>query len=203
MEIYISMGKDRLRLPVLPEEVGTSVANQNQTININAIGEINLIGKTGLRELSLSSFFPAQNYYFNEYNNPPKPLEFVNKLDKWRESGDPVRVIITGTPVNQEMSIESFEPMERDGTGDVYYTLELKEYKRLKVKKSRTAAKKPLAKRPVPAKPKRKTYVVKRGDNLWNIAKKHTGNAMNYKKIAKDNNIKNANLIYPGQKLIL
>lgn len=203
MEIYISMGNDRLRLPVLPESFEVMVANQNETVNINAIGEINLIGKTGLEELSFTSFFPAQNYSFNAYSNPEKPLDLVNKVKKWRVSGDPVRVIITKSPVNLEMSIESFVYGERDGTSDVYYTIELKEYKRLQVKKSTTATKKPAAKRPVPAKPKRKTYIVKRGDNLWNIAKKHTGNAMNYKKIAKDNNIKNANLIYPGQKLIL
>ena len=41
-------------------------------------------------------------------------------------------------------------------------------------------------------------YIVKKGDNLSKIAKKF-GTTVN--KIAKDNNIKNVNLIYPGQKL--
>ncbi len=43
-------------------------------------------------------------------------------------------------------------------------------------------------------------YTVKKGDTLINIAKKYN---TNYKKIANDNNIKNPNLIYPGQKLII
>lgn len=42
------------------------------------------------------------------------------------------------------------------------------------------------------------TYTVKKGDTLSGIAKKY---GTTYQKIAKENGIKNANLIYPGQKL--
>ena len=41
-------------------------------------------------------------------------------------------------------------------------------------------------------------YVVKRGDNLWNISRRY-GVTVNY--LARLNNIKNPNLIYPGQIL--
>ena len=44
------------------------------------------------------------------------------------------------------------------------------------------------------------TYIVKSGDTLSAIAKKYN---TTYQKIAKDNNIKNPNLIYPGQKLVI
>lgn len=47
-------------------------------------------------------------------------------------------------------------------------------------------------------KPKYKTYVVKRGDTLTGIARLY---GTTVQKIAADNNIKNANLIYPGQVL--
>ena len=43
-------------------------------------------------------------------------------------------------------------------------------------------------------------YTVKKGDTLSKIAKIYN---TTYQKIAKDNNIKNPNLIYPGQKLII
>ena len=43
-----------------------------------------------------------------------------------------------------------------------------------------------------------KTYTVKKGDTLSGIAKKYDTTV---KKIAKDNNIEDVNLIYPGQKL--
>jgi len=40
---------------------------------------------------------------------------------------------------------------------------------------------------------------VVKGDTLWHIAKKYLGNGARYPEIAKLNNIKNPNLIYPGQ----
>ena len=42
-------------------------------------------------------------------------------------------------------------------------------------------------------------YVVKKGDTLWAIAKKYLGSGTKYPQIASENNIKNPNLIYPGQ----
>lgn len=45
-----------------------------------------------------------------------------------------------------------------------------------------------------------KTYTVKKGDTLSGIAKKY---GTTYQKIAKDNNIKDPNKIYVGQKLII
>ena len=42
-------------------------------------------------------------------------------------------------------------------------------------------------------------YVVKKGDTLWAIASKYLGSGAKYPQIASENNIKNPNLIYPGQ----
>lgn len=43
-------------------------------------------------------------------------------------------------------------------------------------------------------------YIVKKGDTLWKIAKRYNTTISN---IVKMNNIKNKNIIYPGQKLII
>ena len=50
-------------------------------------------------------------------------------------------------------------------------------------------------------KPSGQNYTVKRGDCLWNIAKKFYGNGSKYTVIynANKSKIKNPNLIYPGQ----
>ena len=45
-----------------------------------------------------------------------------------------------------------------------------------------------------------KTYIVKSGDTLSSIAAKF---GTTYQKIARDNNISNPNIIYPGQKLVI
>ena len=44
-------------------------------------------------------------------------------------------------------------------------------------------------------------YTVQKGDTLWAIAAKYLGSGTKYPQIASENNIKNPNLIYPGQKL--
>ena len=44
------------------------------------------------------------------------------------------------------------------------------------------------------------TYVVKKGDTLWEIAKKYLGDGNRYKEIKELNGLK-SDLIYPGQKL--
>ena len=50
-----------------------------------------------------------------------------------------------------------------------------------------------------------RTYTVKKGDCLWNIAKQFYGNGAMYTKIydANTNKIANPNLIYPGQVFVI
>lgn len=52
----------------------------------------------------------------------------------------------------------------------------------------------------IASKNKVKTYTVKAGDTLGGIASKY---GTSYQKIAADNGIKNPNLIYPGQVLVI
>jgi nucleoid-associated protein YgaU len=46
-------------------------------------------------------------------------------------------------------------------------------------------------------------YKVKRGDSLWRIAKRLTGNPLNYHRLASENDIANPDVIFPGQKLLV
>lgn len=191
MEIWLSWqnNTERLRLPVLPPSFEVSVGNLNTRININEIGNINLIGKSDLKTITLESFFPNQNYYFCEYSDFPKPYECVEMIENWRLSGKPIRLIITDTPINLAMAIEKFTYGEKDGTGDVYYSLELAEYVFVGVKEtSESHGYVQNLKRPAKEIPK--TYTVKPNDNPITIAKKTTGNSANAKKIMDKNKVK-------------
>ncbi|MDL2301126.1 LysM peptidoglycan-binding domain-containing protein [Lachnospiraceae bacterium OttesenSCG-928-D06] len=207
MEFWLQKGSDKFELPVKPSDFTVSVMHRNTVVNVIQLGDINLMGKTGLREISLSSFFPAKDYNFSNNSNRKKPLTYVEKLDKWRKSGDPVRVIITGV-LNMECSIESFVYGEQDATGDIYYTLQLKEYKKIKTKKATVTI---ATVQPSTRETKKedsnsgKTYTVKSGDCLWKIAKQFYGNGAEYMKIynANTDKIKNPNLIYVGQVLTI
>lgn len=206
MEFWIKQDNNgALQLPVKPTDFNVTVAHRNTVVNVIQLGDINLIGKTGLREVSLSSFFPANDYNFSINAGRKPPITCVEQIESWRNSGKPVRVIITDL-LNMEATIESFTWGEKDATGDIYYTLALKEYKKIKTKKTTSASStvQPTTRETkAPASNSGKTYTVKNGDCLWNIAKRFYGNGAQYTKIynANKDKIKNPNLIYAGQVL--
>lgn len=57
---------------------------------------------------------------------------------------------------------------------------------------------------PAPA-PAQRQYVVNRGDSLWSIAQRHYGNPLKWRAIYDANraSIRNPNIIYPGQTLVI
>jgi hypothetical protein len=201
VEIWLQKGSTKFQLPVLPPEYAVSGEQRNTTVNVLQIGDINLMGNAGLRELPLRSFFPAQDYNFSNNSGRKEPSAYVDIIEGWKASREPIRVIVTGV-LNMECSIESFIWGERDATRDIYYDLRLKEYKRPKivaVTKDPTAT--TSSARPVKPASTGKTYTVKAGDSLWKIAKQMYGNGAQYNKIfeANKDKIKNPNLIYAGQ----
>ncbi|MBO5093918.1 MAG: LysM peptidoglycan-binding domain-containing protein [Lachnospiraceae bacterium] len=110
---------------------------------------------------------------------------------------------MTGTPVNMECTIENFTWGENDGTKDINFTLELKEYRKVKVK---TANKENEELQRTAKEVKSTTYTVVKGDNLSKIAKNLTGNSANWRTIYSRNKGvigDNPNLIYPGQELVI
>ena len=208
MEFWLQKENDsKIQLPVKPSEFSVSVANKNTVVNVIQLGDINLMGKTGLREISLSSFFPAKDYNFSNNSGRKEPLTYVDKIEAWRHSGEPIRVIITGV-LNMECTIESFVYGERDATGDIYYTAHLKEYKKIKTKKATvkiSAVASSTRTTKAPSSNSGRTYTVKKGDSLWKIAQQFYGNGSQYTKIynANTDKIKNPSLIYAGQVLTI
>lgn len=126
--VFLLQENNIIQFPVPPKSFDVNVANNNTTININSIGELNLLGKTGLKQVSFESFFPAQHYKFCSCT-PLRPYSYVDKLEIWRTNGKPCKFIISGTNVNFPVSINKFTWGEHDGTNDLYFVLELAEYR--------------------------------------------------------------------------
>ena len=187
MEMYLKKDdKDIFRFPVLPSAINVQDYAIINDSNITGLGDVTVFGGKGLRTIEISSFFPnpKRKYSFVSYTDYPKQYDCVNKIKKWMDKGEVLRFIVTGTEINFQVRITDFEYSEQDGTRDVYFTINLKEYRKIKISSTTPKKKK------TDNKPKQKTYTVKSGDTLYDIAKKHYGKGSDYKKIIEKNKSK-------------
>lgn len=211
MEIWLKQGEEELRLPVLPTSYELNYSHNNTETNISNFGTINIIGKRNLATASLDTFFPKQKYGFVQYKNFPCPKDCIKLIKSWMNN--PIRYIVTGS-INLLMTIEEFSYSEQDSSGDVYFSLSLKEYRIPKVKETKNKKTTDKSSKKVTQKTtkreskkvKSSTYIVKKGDTLSCIAKKMTGTASNWRAIYNQNKDLiggNPNKIKVGQKLVI
>ncbi len=103
--------------------------------------------------------------------------------------------------INLHLTGATYTDEEEDSTDDFQISYEDRENKLLgnwlEVKPTTSKSTKQVEKKVEDE--KTVNYVVKRGDTLWAIASKYLGSGTKYTQIAQENNIKNPNLIYPGQ----
>ena len=129
VKIQIANGVQKIVLPVTPESFEVRDNWANEELNINELGLITLIRKRGLRSITISSFFPVIRYSFTVPGSTmADPWSLIRKLSDWR--GTVLTLFITGADSWPCVIDGDFTYGEKDATGDVYYTLTLKEYKR-------------------------------------------------------------------------
>ena len=219
-EIWFKTKDKAIRLPVIPAEFERVIGADYETNNIIGLGDVATFNSNGLAQLSLSSFFPNKEYSFNEYSNVPKPYDMVSHFKDWKNKGTVVRVILTGTDINQQMYITNFSYGEKDGTGDVYYTIDLLERRPIIIPViNEISTNTQNTNRPADnnnnnsnnnnnANNTQKTHKVVKGDSLWAIAQKHYGKGSLYPKIKEANKSKypslaKNNIIYVNWELII
>ena len=218
-EIWFKPIDKAIRLPVIPAEFERVIGADYETNNIIGLGDVATFNSNGLAQLSLSSFFPNKDYSFNEYSNVPKPYDMVSHFKDWKNKGTVVRVILTGTDINQEMYVTNFAYGEKDGTGDVYYTMDLLECRPITIPViNETSTNTQNTSRPTDnnnnnsnknnTNNTQKTHKVVKGDCLWDIAQKYYGKGSLYPKIKEANKSKypslaKNNIIYTYMELII
>ena len=198
-------GKE-LVLPVTPAKYTWRHPNRIETVRLDQLGELNLYGGARMGECTLEDvLFPAQLYPFCVPGARADPWGYLYDLESWSDKGAKLRWIVSGTGINTSVLIEEISFGERDGTNDVYATITLRQWRRPEAPVraiSGGGAETPRESGSGAASVK--TYTVVKGDCLWNIAKKFYGSGADYKKLAAANpQIKNPNLIYPGQVLTI
>ena len=221
--------KSKFRFPVLPEKIKVSVKGKPVSIDLDGVGEVLHKTKRDAITVSFSSFFPAQYGGFcavsqSEFRDAKSCNEEIMKR---MESDQACHFLLVSSGLNLNIYaiITSYVPQEEGGDpGTISYSIELKEFRQVTVrtiknpntkatvKKSTTSRKSTNSKKVTSSTKKSKKYTVKKGDCLWNIAKKYYGSGSKYKKILNANksvldkaakkmgysNCKNGNLIFPG-----
>lgn len=206
-ELSFNNHEEMFNLPINPPSFELSEGNLNKTVTLLNVGEITLIGNRGRIGCKLSSFFPSSRspHYWRADR---EPMEYINTLLKWKNSKRPIRFIISDSEVNLAMALENITYSKREGDDDVYYTLDMSEYRFLNVRTVQTAAKAAvdtgLKERPnTEAVPKK--YTVKDGDDLWTLAVRFYNDGAKYMKIyeANKNVMSSPNLLLTGWELVI
>ena len=166
--------------------------------------------------MSFDILLPNLKYPFAIYDKVFQPAKyFLENIEKLKTNMKPFQFIVSRKmpsgkvlyDTNMKVTIEDYTITEEEKEGfDVKVKIKLKQYRDYATKTMQITIKqyKPVAvqtsiSRPTTTAPGTRTYTVKKGDCLWNIAKKYYGNGNQYMKIynANKDKIKKPRLIYP------
>lgn len=189
-----------LVMPVTPPSFYVEDGIQIEGLSMTDMGEVNLPGLRQLFNERMEFLLPSSERNYTTGGWAGDPYAVVDKLVEWSNNGDVLRFIVSDTPVNYPVLLGPVRHGQKDGTGDVYVTLELRQYRELEEESTEVNSDTGNKGRAVPQETKEESsYTVVKGDTLWGICRRTYGDGSLAWKLAETNGIKNASLIYPGQ----
>lgn len=130
---------DSMLLPVAPSKLTITIDNKNKTMVLINDGEINVLKKAGLTDISFTALLPQVKYPFAVYKGKfEKADAFLDKLEQLKVSQKPFQFIVSRTfpsgkllfDTNIKVSLESYKILEDVKNGfDVNVEVKLKQYK--------------------------------------------------------------------------
>jgi LysM repeat protein len=196
---------DKTRLPITPSKLQVNIKGQNKTITLIDEGEINILKKPGLTEISFTALFPNVEYPFSSGN--AKANTYLDELERLKTLSDekgkflPFQFIVSRVlpsgkvlfDTNIKVALEDYKIIDDAKNGfDMTVDITLKQYKSYGTKV--VAVKPPTPEqpkatatvettRPADNPPAQQSHTVVKGDCLWNIAQKYLGNGSRYPEI--------------------
>ena len=194
-QFVLSCENEKVILPVTPKKYAVDDGQRNKVVSVEQLGEALIFGLPAAKRVSFEGFFPDPKHeYPFVVGSDNDPAAMVTLLTKWKDSRKPVRVIITDSPVNLMTGITQFKWREQDGSRDVYYELELIEYKDLNtppaLNERQTEEDTGLKKRPGQSVRENGAKKIRTGSDIVDVAKRAYGEANKWRRIVKNNGLK-------------
>ena len=101
--LWHNNGEERIYFTVNPARLTVTRPNENRVRSLAMGGTVNIWGGRGLREVRLTTFLPSA---YSPFFDGKEPESILAMLKSWQDSGDPVRLIISGSDINDAFLIE-------------------------------------------------------------------------------------------------
>lgn len=220
MDIYITEIKSgrKIQIPVVPQEIQSGSDGRFAQYDIMKRGEVRVSEGRYLIPVSWEGIFPGEKRKGEPWVRKwTDPKELSEIFSQWRDNGELLKLVITDTNINMDCKVASYKPTESGGYGDISYSVSFIEHVDLVVVTTKNASGSTGSSSSSSGGGKAKTYTVKSGDCLWNIAQAQLGKGARWKEIYTKNkdviekeaqrrgkkHSNNGNLIFPGTVLSL
>lgn len=181
--------KKKFQFPSLPPEITVAMETSYATYHVLDYGEIKIPNGNAPDEVKWEGVFygkarKGEDWLIRKWVAPDTAYK---TLYNWKKKHTPLKLVISSTPINMDVTIAKFEPKFSGGFGDISYTIAFAPYNDSTVtvtKASSSSSSKNTTNRTTVTS---KTYTVKSGDTLWGIAEKHYGSGTKHTTIYNAN----------------
>ena len=220
-----------IQLPVPPEKMEIKYSNKNKTLQLIDEGEVNIIRKEGLVEISFEALFPNQYYPFAQYDGMNRVIsslagvtppikgakEFVAGFKLLKETRRPFRLVIVRMTSNYrpledtvlDVTLEDYSVIEEAGNGnDLLVPMRFKQYKKYGTKEVEFREENGVlvaVVKPTEELPEAipPEYKAAQMTTVWEVCRRASGGTLDWREIANINGISDATEVPAGTILKL
>lgn len=128
---------EEVQLSMPPEEIHVKTSATFRSFSVVEAGEIKIPKGEQLTAVSWRGTLPGAGilaYPFVVRDAWSPPVEVIKIINRWREGGKKLKLLITQTPVNLDVYIKAFDYSAKGGQGDYTYNISFVAAKPLQVR---------------------------------------------------------------------